>query len=313
MAKNTPRQPEKISADCPHCGFSQLESAYAKSTFCRKCGEHYSIEKLLLKETESLKGPSLFDKLSKMLGRETVREVACLSCKHRQQISSAAQSSLCPACGSYIDLRDFKIAGPFGRTIQTQGEVVITSKGDASSTRIVCREALVEGQVRGTLTSTGAVRVKMRGKMLGSIEAHQLIIEKRADVEFIRPLKVNSMEGEREGFRARGLRKPRDHQQERLPRGNGLRQGDQCRARWRFQRRALHRFAGDGASRVARRRPPEWSFRGRGFAAGVTFILILFCSIGLEKDPSRYFLSCWLSCIATRASILSPNCAMTVS
>ncbi|HZJ13764.1 MAG TPA: polymer-forming cytoskeletal protein [Chthoniobacteraceae bacterium] len=194
MAKNTPRQPEKISADCPHCGFSQLESAYAKSTFCRKCGEHYSIEKLLLKETESLKGPSLFDKLSKMLGRETVREVACLSCKHRQQISSAAQSSLCPACGSYIDLRDFKIAGPFGRTIQTQGEVVITSKGDASSTRIVCREALVEGQVRGTLTSTGAVRVKMRGKMLGSIEAHQLIIEKRADVEFIRPLKVNSME-----------------------------------------------------------------------------------------------------------------------
>jgi cytoskeletal protein CcmA (bactofilin family)/predicted RNA-binding Zn-ribbon protein involved in translation (DUF1610 family) len=194
VAKNTPRQPEKISADCPHCGFSQLESAYAKSTFCRKCGEHYSIEKLLLKETESLKGPSLFDKLSKMLGRETVREVACLSCKHRQQISSAAQSSLCPACGSYIDLRDFKIAGPFGRTIQTQGEVVITSKGDASSTRIVCREALVEGQVRGTLTSTGAVRVKMRGKMLGSIEAHQLIIEKRADVEFIRPLKVNSME-----------------------------------------------------------------------------------------------------------------------
>jgi cytoskeletal protein CcmA (bactofilin family)/predicted RNA-binding Zn-ribbon protein involved in translation (DUF1610 family) len=194
VAKNTPRQLEKISADCPHCGFTQLESAYAKSTFCRKCGEHYSIEKLLLKEADNLKGPSIFDKLSKLLSRETTRDIACLSCKHRQQVSSAAQSSLCPACGSYIDLRDFKIAGPFGRSIQTQGEVIITSKGDASSTRIVCREALIEGQVRGTLSSTGAVRIKLRGKIMGAIEAHQLIIEKRADVEFVRPLKVHSME-----------------------------------------------------------------------------------------------------------------------
>jgi len=194
VAKKKTRQLEKISADCPHCGFTQLESAYAKSTFCRKCGEHYSIEKLLLKETESLKGPSLFDKLGKLLARETVRQVACLSCKHSQQVSSAAQSSLCPACGSYIDLRDFKIAGPFGRTIQTQGEVFITSKGDASSSRIVCREALIEGQMRGTLTSTGATRVKVRGKILGAVEAYHLIIEKRADVEFIRPLKVHSME-----------------------------------------------------------------------------------------------------------------------
>ena len=194
MAKNTPRPQEKISADCPHCGFTQLESAFAKTTFCRKCGEHYSIEKLLLKEIASLKGPSIFDKVGKLLSRETVRDIACLSCGRQQQVSSSAQSSLCPSCGSYIDLRDFRIAGPFGRSIQTQGAVIVTSKGDLSSSRVVCREATIEGQLRGTLNCTGVVHVKVRGKILGTIDSQHVVIERKADVEFMRPLKGHAIE-----------------------------------------------------------------------------------------------------------------------
>ena len=194
MAKNTPKQHEKISADCPHCGFTQLESAFAKTTFCRKCGEHYSIEKLLLKEVDSLKGPSFFDKVGKLLSRETTRDIACLSCGHPQQVSSVAQSSLCPGCGSYIDLRPFRITGPYGRSIQTQGEVVITSKGDVSSARVVCRDAVIEGQVRGTFNCTGVVRVKTRGKILGTIDGRNVVIDKRADVEFVRALKGHCIE-----------------------------------------------------------------------------------------------------------------------
>lgn len=194
MAKNTPKQIEKISADCPHCGFTQLESPYAKSTFCRKCGEHFNIEKLLLKESDSLKGPSLFDKVSKLIVGEKIREVSCFSCGTRQEVSSAAQSSLCPSCGSYIDIRDFKIAGTFGRSIQTQGAVAITSKGDVASARIACREALVEGKMRGVLACTGVVRVKLHGKLMATIESQHLVVEKRADVEFVRPVRVQSME-----------------------------------------------------------------------------------------------------------------------
>lgn len=191
---NAPKQPEKISADCPHCGFSQLESAYAKSTFCRKCGQHYSIEKQLAKEATSLKGPSIFDKLSKLVTGEKIREVCCFSCNHRQSVSSSAQSSLCPQCGSYIDLKDFKISGTFGRSIQTQGEVVITSKGEVTSAKIACGTALIEGKLRGNLACTGTVTVKMQGKLLGSVDAHHLLIEKKANVEFVRPVKVHAVE-----------------------------------------------------------------------------------------------------------------------
>ena len=191
---NTPKPVEKINADCPHCGFSQLESSYAKSTFCRKCGQHYSIEKQLAKEAAVLKTPSIFDKISKLVSGEKIRDICCFSCGGRQRVSTSAQSSICPQCGSYIDLKDFKISGQFGRSIQTQGEVIITSKGEVTSAKIACGSALIEGKLRGNLSCTGTVTVKMQGKLLGSIDTHQLVVEKRSDVEFVRPVKVHSAE-----------------------------------------------------------------------------------------------------------------------
>lgn len=194
MSNQRKQQPEKISADCPHCGFSQLESAYAKSTICRRCSQPFSIEKLLAKEVSSLKPPSFFDKIGKLISRETIREVSCFSCHHTQQVSSAAESSLCPKCGSYIDLRDFKITGPFGRSIQTQGEVIITDKGDATSQRILCGRAWIEGKMRGHLLCTDTVSLKAQCKIMGAIEADKVVVEKKCDAELTRPTKARSIE-----------------------------------------------------------------------------------------------------------------------
>lgn len=38
---------QKISVRCPHCGFEQLEPSLARSTYCRGCSEHYTIEQAL--------------------------------------------------------------------------------------------------------------------------------------------------------------------------------------------------------------------------------------------------------------------------
>lgn len=141
-----------------------------------------------------VRGPSIFDKISKIVSGEKVRKVRCFSCQHRQEVSSSAQSSLCPSCGSYIDLRDMKISGPFGRSIQTQGEIYVTSKGELTSARAACGSAILEGKLRGTLICNGLVRVKTHGKILGAIETHDLIIEKKCDAEFVRTLKAHSVE-----------------------------------------------------------------------------------------------------------------------
>jgi cytoskeletal protein CcmA (bactofilin family)/predicted RNA-binding Zn-ribbon protein involved in translation (DUF1610 family) len=193
LSNTRKQQPDKISADCPHCGFSQLESAYAKSTICKKCSQHFSIEKLLAKEVSSLKAPSLFEKLNKMISRESIREVHCFSCGARQEVSSAAESSSCPKCGSYIDLRDFRITGPFGRTVQTQGMVTVLPKGDVT-TRILCGAARIEGKVRGTIVCTGTVEIRAEGKMPGSVETENLVILRKCDVDCQRPIKAKTME-----------------------------------------------------------------------------------------------------------------------
>jgi len=194
VASNLPDQPDKISADCPHCGYSQLESAHARTTFCRKCGQHYSIERVLSKEAASIKEPGFFARLTKTIAGEKERTIHCHSCGHRQVVSSSAQSSLCPSCASYLDLRDLKVAGPYARTIQTQGTVTVTSKGDLASVRVACGEAFIEGKVRGRVVCSGEVHVKLKGQMLGTIETNKLIVEKKSDVEFTRPVRAKAIE-----------------------------------------------------------------------------------------------------------------------
>ena len=180
----------KLPVECPRCGFTQAESVFAKSTICRKCSLHIDLEKLRQPDPPETKASSIFDKFSKLLSKETVRRIRCFQCDHAQTVSSSATSSICPACSSYIDLRDFKIVNSFNRSIQTQGSVVVTSKGDLSSPKVACGSALIEGKLRGNLLCSGTTQFKFKGKIHGAIDAQHLEILKGSDVEFIRPLKV---------------------------------------------------------------------------------------------------------------------------
>jgi cytoskeletal protein CcmA (bactofilin family) len=50
------------------------------------------------------------------------------------------------------------------------------------------------GKVSGNLVCSTTAHVKTKGRVMGSIQARQLIIEKGADVEFVRPLLVGTAE-----------------------------------------------------------------------------------------------------------------------
>jgi cytoskeletal protein CcmA (bactofilin family)/predicted RNA-binding Zn-ribbon protein involved in translation (DUF1610 family) len=194
VAKNIRKHSEKMSAVCPHCGFTQEESVLAKSTFCRKCQEHYSLERALAGEQSIIKAPSLFSKLTRMVVGEREREVCCFSCGHRQKLSTSAQSSMCPGCGAYMDLRDFKIESPFGRSVQTAGEVHIAPRGDVTSTRLMCGSAYVEGSLRGCIVCTVVGRLRIKGRLTGLLDAPHIIVEKGADMEFARRVRTRHFE-----------------------------------------------------------------------------------------------------------------------
>lgn len=193
-----PQGPGKITVACPHCHAKQLESAYAKSTFCRKCGKHIDLRKhAAIAEppgSAPSEAPSALERFTRLFTRETIREIRCYHCQAPQTASSFAKSGSCTQCGGYIDLRDYKISGNYSRSIQTQGEITVGSSGEVTSTKMVCNNAVVHGKVHGNLLCTGTMRVKTKGRLIGAIEAKELVVEKKSDLEFVRPVRAGVAE-----------------------------------------------------------------------------------------------------------------------
>jgi cytoskeletal protein CcmA (bactofilin family) len=174
-----------------------MESVYAQSTICRQCSSHFEIGKPSAPAASTPAGNlggSIIDRFQKLLRREKIRTIRCLHCRAPQQVSSFATSTMCPQCSMYLELKDFKIATPYSRNITTQGSVYIAPKGDVTSTKVACGEATIHGKLHGNLVCTGTVRVKVRGKLSGSIDAQHVIIEKGAAMELMRTIKAHRLE-----------------------------------------------------------------------------------------------------------------------
>lgn len=196
--------PAKVSVECPHCGFKQMDYAAAKSTMCRQCGRHFApfAPKSALslppsKEEEPAAAQNHLSFLRKLDGfwsrpRSTV--VECFECKRKHEVSDAATSTNCPSCSAHIDLRDYKIATSFSRTIRTRGRVHLTSKGDLSSTSVVCTSALIEGKLRGNLHCSESATIDFVGKLAGRLSARTVIVERKADVQCFRRVRAGNIE-----------------------------------------------------------------------------------------------------------------------
>lgn len=188
-----------------------MEYAAAKSTMCRQCGRHYApavapkpAAKLRFRPEPSAstsapsssaeEGASLRRKFEGLWNKQSNSIIECFECKAKQEVSSAASSTICPACSAHIDLKDYKVATSFSRSIRTHGQVHITAKGDLSSNTVVCRSALLEGKLRGNLHCDESATIDFSGKIPGRLTASHVLVERRADVQFFRRLRVKTIE-----------------------------------------------------------------------------------------------------------------------
>lgn len=197
------KSPAKVSVECTHCGFKQMEYAAARSTLCRQCGKHYvvaldqaAVKAAVAKEEtgSSSGGPSLRQRFEGIWNRPRITSAACYDCGTRQEITSAATSTICPSCSVHMDLRDYKINGSFSRLIRTHGEVHITSSGDLSSSQVTCRVAIVEGKMRGGLHCHERAEFRLHGKIQGKLVSPEVLIGKKANVQFFRQVQVGAIE-----------------------------------------------------------------------------------------------------------------------
>ena len=191
MAKKPSHQSTKgkISVECPHCGHPQMEPASAKSTYCRKCSSHIDLVKTQAGGPPESKRSYFFKKIESLLGGDTVKIVRCHKCEATQQVDGMTKSVVCASCGMHMDLRDFKITSLHSANIHTQGFVEVTAKGELNCQKVICSEAVIEGQVHGMVMCETA-RLKYKGMLFCGVEAEQLIVEKGADAELSRPVKV---------------------------------------------------------------------------------------------------------------------------
>src|SRR6202030_3304167 len=176
-----------------------MEYAAAKSTICRQCGRNFNPwapkPGLKLREKEEaagVQGP--FRKLDGLWNRRGNRVVACFECKRKHEVSDAATSTNCPGCSAHIDLRDYKITPSFSRSIRTRGELHLTSKGDLSSTSVICKSALIEGKLRGNLQCEESATVNFIGKIPGRLTANYVLVERKAEVQCFRRVRVASID-----------------------------------------------------------------------------------------------------------------------
>lgn len=194
--------PLKVSVECPHCGFKQLDYAAAKSTMCRQCGRSFAPVMAKPGLTTSAKDelaasapPTGLRRIEGLWNRaQRFQIVGCFECKRRHEVSEAATSTNCPGCSAHIDLRDYKITTSFSRSIRTRGDLHLTSKGDLNSTSVVCRTALIEGRMRGNLECSESATINFVGKVPGRLTANYVCVERKADVRCYRRVFVRNID-----------------------------------------------------------------------------------------------------------------------
>jgi len=182
-----------------------MDYAAAKTTMCRQCGRHFSPGApkagLTLRAKEEAPvasssglASSLLQKFGGSWSQPRSLAVECFECKRKHEVSEAAISTNCPSCSAHIDLRDYKITTSFSRSIRTRGELHLTSKGDLSSTSVICQSALVEGKLRGNLQCDESVTINYTGKIPGRIAAKHVTLERKSDVQCFRRLRVDTID-----------------------------------------------------------------------------------------------------------------------
>ncbi|MCR8636700.1 bactofilin family protein [Paenibacillus radicis (ex Xue et al. 2023)] len=81
--------------------------------------------------------------------------------------------------GSCTSEADMRIEGEVTGDLHTTGEVVIGEKGFVRST-VTARDVIIAGRMEGVVKADGIVRITATGRLIGTVHAGSLIIEKGA-------------------------------------------------------------------------------------------------------------------------------------
>ncbi len=164
---------------CPHCGHTQVESSHLISTFCRACGQHYSVE-----PTKSTPIRKKQDSKKAIITQALI----CHRCGLHQRVSVHAQTTLCIQCSTSIHLTDVLIAQSTSQEVDTRGELTILPEVCLEGGFSICNSAVIKGKFSGILLCEQTVRFFGEGRCRAKLRAKRVVIEAGADLYFHFPI-----------------------------------------------------------------------------------------------------------------------------
>ena len=102
-------------------------------------------------------------------------------------------STLCPGCGTSINLRDYEFRRPSGMAIETRGNVVVTKTGSADGVRLCCHNLDVRGgRIAGRIECSGDFNFEGDSSVTGGIWCKNLHVAPNSSLRSIHPIVAES-------------------------------------------------------------------------------------------------------------------------
>jgi len=186
------REVRKKPVRCPHCSAEQLEPVHAYSTYCRSCGQHFRIRQDNSPPTSDIpiRRESLIERIASKAVKRAPREVYCYACSTTHEASAYTKHTLCPRCGTSIEVADLVVDRPVTRRVDTRGDLTVTKDGFLSNASSICRNAVVEGKISGRLFCVGNLRLNSSERMTAEFIAREVVIERKANCFLNRKLQA---------------------------------------------------------------------------------------------------------------------------
>ena len=122
------------------------------------------------------------------------KDARCFDCEHRFKVGRSAKSANCPQCGSYVSLEDVEINMNSNQAIKTRGDVMIRKRGHLSTSMVQCKDLRCYGILEANVECDSDAIFRTEGTIIGEIKCHRCVVEKGANVTFMKPIRANEVE-----------------------------------------------------------------------------------------------------------------------
>lgn len=122
------------------------------------------------------------------------RDAVCFECGASHQTNRSAKASVCPKCGTRIQLEDLEINALFHDLIRTRGNVLVLRNGCLTRGPVECRDFVLQGRLECALQCSGLFHVRTDCELPAPVSCESFLVDRRVRALALQPLEASEAE-----------------------------------------------------------------------------------------------------------------------